>query len=335
MKSPFTGKDMSIVKEWRNMSFRKDEFKVLFHSYKCEDTGEQFEDDVFAQLNYNQLINQYRFKYAIPFPEQIIAIREKYDLPAAKMSEILGFGVNSYRQYESGEVPNQSNAKLIQLAEDPHEFRKLINLCGSLTPKTVDKLHRRIDDLLEEQKTHKFERQLENYLFGMSCLPNSLTGYKVANLSKFTEMVVFFTETLQPWKTKLNKLLFYADFTMFKQTGFSISGMQYKAITMGPVPNNFNSIFEYLVNKGEIDICYTPFANGGTGEQFKPNKNRVFNAGLFSQDELATLNSVVERFRNTLTNEIIETSHKEKAWLDNINTKQLIDYTYSFDLNSI
>ena len=77
MKSPFTDKEMSIQKEWRTMYFRKDEFKVLFHSYKCNDTGEQFEDDVFAQLNYNQLVNQYREKYSIPFPEQIISIREK------------------------------------------------------------------------------------------------------------------------------------------------------------------------------------------------------------------------------------------------------------------
>lgn len=56
MKSSFTGKDMSIVKEWRTMSFRKEEFKVFFHSYKCEDTGEQFEDNAFSQLNYNLLI---------------------------------------------------------------------------------------------------------------------------------------------------------------------------------------------------------------------------------------------------------------------------------------
>jgi hypothetical protein len=60
MKSPFTGKEMSIRKEWRSMNFRKDEFKVLFHSYICVETGEQFEDDAFAQLNYNQLVNQYR-----------------------------------------------------------------------------------------------------------------------------------------------------------------------------------------------------------------------------------------------------------------------------------
>ena len=31
-------------------------FQVLFHSYKCEDTGEQFEDELFAQLNYNQVV---------------------------------------------------------------------------------------------------------------------------------------------------------------------------------------------------------------------------------------------------------------------------------------
>lgn len=158
MKSPFTGKEMSIQKEWRTMSFRKDEFKVLFHSFKCDETGEQFEDDAFAQLNYNQLVNQYREKYSIPFPEQIIAIREKYDTSASKMSEILGFGTNSYRQYESGEVPSQSNARLIQLADDPHEFKKLVDLCNTIEAKVKDKLLHKIQIVLEEQKNTKFEK---------------------------------------------------------------------------------------------------------------------------------------------------------------------------------
>ena len=163
MKSPFTGKEMSIVKEWRTMIFRKEEFRVLFHSYKCEDTGEQLEDDVLAQLNYNQLVNQYRGKYNIPFPEQISSIRVKYNLSAAKMSEILGFGTNGYRQYEGGEVPNQSNAKLIQLADDPHEFKKLVDYCTIPDQKIIEKIFRTIENLLEEQKKTKFEKQLENY----------------------------------------------------------------------------------------------------------------------------------------------------------------------------
>lgn len=331
MKSPFTGKEMSIVKEWRTIRFRKDEFKVLFHSYKCEDTDERFEDEVFAQLNYNQLVNQYRVKYSIPFQEQIIAIRKKYKLSATKMSEILGFGANVYRQYETGEVPNQSNAKLIQLAEDPHEFKKLVDLCSSLESKVIDKVNKTITSLLEEQKEQKHAKLLEDYLFGAN-LPTSLTGYRVTNFAKFTEMVVYFTEKLQPWKTKLNKLLFYADFEMCRQTAYSISGVKYRAIPMGPVPNNFQSIFEYLGNNDEVDIYFTTFENG-TGEQFKPNKNRQFSADLFSQDEIAVLEKVTERFRNTSTDKIIDISHQEKAWIENKADKKLINYNYSFELN--
>jgi putative zinc finger/helix-turn-helix YgiT family protein len=332
MKSPITGKEMSIVKEWRTMNFRKEEFRVLFHAYKCNDTGEQFEDDAFAQLNYNQLVNQYRVKYSIPFPEQIAAIREKYGLSAAKMSDILGFGTNSYRQYERGEVPSQSNAKLILLAGDPHEFKKLIEYCNTLDQNYIEKLNRTIENLLEEQKKRKFEKQLENYFFG-ACLPNSFTGYKVPDIVKFSEMVVFFTEKLQPWKTKLNKLLFYSDFLSYSRTGFSMSGVQYRAIPMGPVPKNFNSIFEYMANKEEVDIYYSNFNDGGTGEQFKPNQKKEFNSSLFTKTELEILNDVVIRFEAASTNEIIEISHQEKAWIDNYTERKLIDYNYGFELN--
>jgi DNA-binding transcriptional regulator YiaG len=332
MKSPFTGKEMSIQKEWRTMNFRKDEFNLLFHSYKCEETGEQFEDDAFAGLNYSQLVNQYREKYSIPFPDQIIAIREKYDISASRMSEILGFGTNSYRQYESGEIPSQSNARLIQLADDPHEFRKLVNLCNTIELKVKDKLFHKIQIVLEDHKNTKFEKQLEKYFFE-TCLPNSFTGYKMPNMEKFTEMVVFFAEKLQPWKTKLNKLLFYADFVMYKQSCFSMSGVRYRAIPMGPVPNNFNSIFEYLANNEDVNIIYATFPEGGTGEQFKPNSKRKFHAELFTENELLILENIAQRFKDTTTNEIIEISHKEKAWQENKDEKKIIDYIYSFDLN--
>jgi len=332
MKSPFTGKEMTIVKEVRTMKFRKEEFQMLFHAYRCPDTGEQFEDDDFAKLNYNQVVNQYRSKYNIPFSEQIIDIRKTYKLSATKMSEILGFGVNSYRNYEAGEVPSQSNARLIHLASNPHEFKKLVQLCGTLDPKTIDKIVHRIDSLLEEKKKSKFDKQLESYYLGTS-LPSSQTGFKTPDFEKFSQMVIFFTKKLEPWKTKMNKLLFYADFYTFKKTGFSISGVQYVAMPMGPVPNNFNSIFDYLARKDRLGINYTHFPNGGTGEQFKPNTNSVFNEGFFNDLELQILNSVAEQFKDLSTNDIIEYSHKEKAWIENHEETKVIDYKYGFELN--
>lgn len=332
MKSPFSGKEMTVNKEWRTMGFRKDQFNILFHSYKCEDTGEQFEDEVFAELNHNQLVNQYREKYSLLFPEHIKAIREKYELSASKIAEILGFGINSYRQYENGEVPSQSNSRLIQLADDPHEFRKLLDLCSSIDSKEKSRLHNKIQTILGEQKNSKIEKLFENYFFEAG-LPTSYTGYRVPSLNKFTEMVVFFAEMMQPWKTKLNKVLFYSDFYMYRRIGYSISGAKYIAIPMGPVPNNFNSIYDYLVKNEEITINYSTFQDGGIGEQFQPNPKRNFNPDVFSKDEMEILEQIVDKFRDMSTNEIIEISHKEKGWYENQSDKKIIDYKYSFDLN--
>lgn len=329
MKSPFTGNDMEIVKEWRTMNFRKEEFRVYFHAYKCDCTGEQFEDKILAELNYNQLVNQYRSKYRIPFPEQISSIREKYNLSASKMSQVLGFGANVYRNYEAGEVPNQSNAKLIQLADDPHEFWKLVQICPDLGPDTKNKVIKKLESLFDEQKRNKFENQLECYFFD-NCYPTEFTGFKVPDLQKFTEMIVFFADRLAPWKTKLNKLLFYADFTMHKNSGFSISGVKYQAIPMGPVPYNFNALFEYLTNKNILEVSNTFFPDGGIGEQFKPSKNYSFNSAIFAEQELNVLESVATRFKEATTQEIIGISHQEAAWIENQAERKLINYNYSF-----
>ena len=57
-------------------------------------------------------------------------------------------------------------------------------------------------------------------------------------------------------------MLFYADFLNFKKEVQSISGCRYRAIDMGPVPNNFNSLFDCIAENDHIDITVTSFPNG-------------------------------------------------------------------------
>lgn len=330
MKSPFTGKEMSIGKEMRSMTFRKETYEITFHYYRCEDTGEQFEDELFSQLNYNQLVNQYRERHSIPFPEQIVDIREKYGVSAARMSEILGLGTNGYRLYENGEVPNQSNARLIQIVEDPSEFAKLVKMCQEIDESSKQKLFKKIDQLIEAAKEEEVDRQFEKLILGES-RPNIMTGYKKPDLKKATEMIVFFTEKLQPWKTKLNKLLFYADFLMFKKYAFSISGISYRAIDWGPVPKEYHSIFDYL-DRNEHVIIDSFNINDGIAEKFKPKKDRSFDKARFTTEELMVMDTVAELFNETGTSNIVELSHQEKAWLDNKDKRTLIDYRLGFDL---
>jgi len=268
------------------------------------------------------------------FPDEITRLKEKYQLSASKMSTILAFGLNSNRKYESGEMPSVSNARLIQMIDDPMKFIDLVELCDALEYKTKVKYIEHAQDLLEERKRNLFSSNLKDYLLG-NHLADIYSGYRNPNFEKFSEMVVYFSEQLEPFKTKMNKLLFYADFLMFKQTCFSISGVRYRAIDMGPVPNNFQSIFEYLVNEGKIDIHYVDFPQGFTGEQFKARKDRTFNKDIFSDAELSILKKVSEAFKSTPTIKIIETSHLEDAWKKNEKGKDIISYNYAFDLAQI
>lgn len=334
MKSPITGKEMTFTKERRSMDFRRETFDVFFHFYKCEDSGEQFTTSALDEVNMNQVYNQYRDKFNIPFPDEIIRIRSKYGLSAAKMSEILGFGVNSYRHYEAGEMPSVANAKLIQMVADPKVFIEMVELCATLEDKAKSKVVQRAQLLVEEKKRNKFNLNFKEYLMG-NHMADIYSGYRNPNLEKFTEMVVYFSEKVSPFKTKLNKLLFYADFSMFKQKCFSISGVRYKAFDMGPVPNNFQSIFEYLTNNGELDVYTTEFPQGYTGEKFVARKERPFNQDLFTEDELATLEKVVATFKETSTSDIINQSHLENAWLKNEKDKGVISYEHAFDLKYI
>lgn len=321
---------MTLKREQRTMVFRKKEYPVQYHFYFCPDSQEQFTTTELDELNLIQVYNQFRDEFNLPFPEEIQATRELYGLSAAKMAEVLGLGINSYRNYEQGEVPSESNSRLIQLARDPEEFLRLVHLSGSITGAQLDKLKTRIEQLIRRKQTSQCFN-FEEYLFG-SLLPDEFSGYKVPRLDKLREMVVYFADQVRPWKVKLNKLLFYADFLHFKQTSYSISGARYCAIPMGPVLDKYQTIFEYMGAQGDILIETKAFEHG-IGEKFVAVEDRPFDSTLFSRDELATLSLIGNAFRKTRTEEIIDISHKEIGWIRNVDQKSMISYQkYGFDL---
>lgn len=333
MKSPLTGKAMVLRQKEHVFTFRKEQFRAVYQYYFCEDSEEEFVDTSLGDLNLLQVHNQYRSKHNLPFPEQIIQIREQYGLPATKMGEILGFGVNSYGNYERGEVPSLSNAKMIQLAGDPKKFRELVLLADSLTGNQKEKLLKKVDQLIVQQKAQRFDFDVAQYLMPKG-LPNEFTGFREPSLEQLTKMVVFFANTVQPWKTKLNKLLFYADFLMFKHYGYAMSGTRYRAIDMGPVPHNYQSLFEYLENQGKVEIDRIGYSNS-TGEQFKESPTYLFKEEQYHPDELAVLREVAQKLGEMSTTDIIELSHQESAWLENEKERKIISYAFAFQLQAL
>jgi DNA-binding transcriptional regulator YiaG len=329
MKSPFTGGAARLEKEMRTMEFRKEDFLVCFQYYLCLESEEQFTDEQLDEVNINQVYNQYRAKYGIPFPDEINAIREQYGLGASKMSEILGLGINSYRNYEAGEVPSIANGRLIQLVKDPKEFQQLIEISkNEFSAEELVKIHKKINHALAGWNER--ERMYETIILGEK-RPGLLNGYRIPNLAKINNMVLFFAQKVKPFKTKMNKLLFYADFLHFKQTGYSISGLTYQAIQKGPVPKNYDWIFDNTVEKKMITISFHDYGDY-IGEQFLPTDTSVFDETLFSTSELAAMQAVANYFERATVKEIVNKSHEEMAWILNVEELKPISYLWGFEL---
>jgi len=316
---------MILQKEKRTLTFRKEEFEVVYHYYLCTDTGEQFEDDHLAGLNITQVHNQYRERLKLPFPDEIKTIREKYGLSARKMSDILGFGPNTYGNYEKGEIPSKANARLIQLAADPEEFKKLAEISGTLSPT----LNKKTDALIQQEQTVDFWN-LENIFRAKT--QSSLNGYRMLKQEKVYQTILYFAEKIKPWKTKLNKLLFYADFLYFKNYGYSISGLKYAAIDYGPVPDDYELLFTFGRKNKIIKAVHKEINDEAAGDVIEPMKDAEFNPDLFEESELKTLQVVLEKFKNVSSSQLVKMSHEEKAWTENYKKHPNIDYRYSFDL---
>lgn len=304
-----------LFTEIRTVTFRKEQFDYI-HTGIIDADGETWTTTDLDEANVNQVWNQYRVKHGIPFPDEIIRLREYYGLSAAKMAEILGFGINQYRYYENGEVPNESNARIIIAIRDKDTFLEFLDASR---------------DKLGERDYMKVKKKVEG--LGMyqrpSTVPDSDTGYVSYNTDKVRDIVLYLINKLRSvFVTKMNKLLFYCDFLSYRRTGFGMTGLKYIAMQYGPVPENWGKVYDSLKDI-EMNECILPNQSSG----IRLESTVSYNATSISEVERAVLDDVCLRFSEMNAKDISSENHKEKGWIENSHTKSHIDYKYAFDLS--
>jgi putative zinc finger/helix-turn-helix YgiT family protein len=334
IECPYCDGVANLCKEIKDLTYRKEVYKVVVHFYKCEKCDEEFTSTEVDNISLIQVHNQYREKNNIPFPEEIAAIRKKYDLPASKMSEVLGLGANGYSNYENGEIPTPALANLISAAAQPQTFIRLLdNAKEHFSANAFKKARERVSNLIQriEEDNH-----LCAYL-NIYNRPNNYTGYKKTVPLKIANLITYFVQHSNPEfndKLKLNKQLFFADFTHYKNYGSSITGLTYRAIKYGPVPANYDNIYAYLENEQLISSRFLKLKNGGAREVFI--SETTFDTELFTEEERETLTTLTVKFAEISSWDIVDLSHEEKAWKELEANKQLISYQqYAFELTSV
>jgi uncharacterized phage-associated protein len=293
----------------------------LNHYYVCDESGEEFTNEETGEINFAQVYNQYREENNIPFVSEIVKLRENCLLSKADMGRLLGFGENQYYRYELGEVPSPSNGRLLRTLIDNREA--LICAIKDSAIKDSNK-EKAINALNELSVTEKRDKAIYDFLFTVK--RNIYNGYAIASVDKVRQMVLYFLGYMPlGYKTALNKLMFYADFLMYKEHGIGISGLTYSALPYGNVPNNFKVLYGLFDEVEEID---------GEKTYFKPL--RVCNMSVFNENEIKVLEYVASKMAKMSSTMLSEINHKEDAWLKyKQDTKLLVPFSEAFTLRAL
>jgi len=317
-----------IEKRKQTFKVRDMDITVLVNSRIDDDTNKILFDYDLDNQAMNMAFAKYRKIKNMVNPEDIVSFRKKYNLSQRSLAALLGIGSANVARYEKGSLPTESISNLLQqLINDDEAFVSFFEVNASnLSNNDTDK----VKTVLANMKNDlKFNLILKAYLLSNeNDHPSIGDGFTKFNFNKFKNMVLYFIESSKNLsKTRLNKLLFYSDFTFFKQNTVSISGATYIHDHYGPVPNDFELLYSILENNGTID--YIPFSNGH-GVELRTNQH--VDANIFDADEMKMLKEVSDKFINFNARKITEYSHKEKAYYDT-DSKEFISYEYAFDLN--
>ena len=242
-KSPITGKPMRAVYEPGRMKYRGEEYDCVYISFHDDDNGESFTTTESDGIWYNQVTNQYRERHGIPYQDEIVSLRERYGVSASKMALILGFGTNQYRLYEEGEVPSESNGKMIRSAMNPKVFLDLVRSSRhQLTEKEYVKITARVEEVIARSEGwHDEMVERERLFLSGRGLANGFAPQSAVRLKNLLLHVL--GEMGETFQTKMNKVLFYIDFLSYRERGMAISGLAYQALEFGPVPQRWDRVY--------------------------------------------------------------------------------------------
>lgn len=155
------------------------------------------------------------------------------------------------------------------------------------------------------------------------------------NREKLINTILYFSEnTDYCGKIKLFKLLYFLDFEHYKVTGRSITGMNYFAWKMGPVPVE---LYEEIESPEPDMAAILQFESIPT--QFKPMlrvvAKKTFDKSHFSKREITLMQKLAAEYQATKAEDMIEATHLENMPWDKIYNQQgkrneLIPYELAF-----
>lgn len=132
---------------------------------------------------------------------------------------------------------------------------------------------------------------------------------------KFAEMVLLVAGRLQDDRaggaTKLNKVLFFAEFTHLRRHHRVISGCEFQKLPHGPAPRQLLPIRQKLIDSGAAELVEEDFL-GRPQHRLVPS--RAAHLEVFTDEEMQTIEDVLDQLAGMTGTQVSELSHQEPGW---------------------
>jgi DNA-binding XRE family transcriptional regulator len=151
-------------------------------------------------------------------------------------------------------------------------------------------------------------------LFGIGV--DELLSGSIPNIPKYKHMILTFlrmnvSEDGKIPKTKLAKLLYLADFAWFYNSLESMSGMQYRKIAYGPVPDTFFRALDELEEDGKIIVDRKCDDGKDMFLISESDSNKNEKIQTISTKEKELMEKIAEKWKNKKTQEIVNFTHNQ------------------------
>ena len=322
---------LELVTKEEVIRVRNKPIKIELQYLRCVECGDEAFDPSLNVDPFSPAYRKYRKEYGFLQPEEIREWRKANKLTQGELAKLLGVGGATISRYENGALQDPSHEKLLRLAMNPSNLLQLVDQSEGVF--TESKKRRLIEGLEQVQAggnsiDSTIMVSLGNYE------PDEYSGYRKLDLEKLYSAILFFCKE-GVLKTKLNKLLFYADFEHYKGYAISITGARYAHIPFGPAPDNYEIYYGALSSQKAIEFIEEiyPAKRGGepvVGEIIKAVKKP--DLSLFAASELRIMASVQEDFEKYNAREITDLSHKEVGYQET-EDGGTISYDYAKKLN--
>jgi transcriptional regulator with XRE-family HTH domain len=133
------------------------------------------------------------------------------------------------------------------------------------------------------------------------------------NYEKYKQMILaFLRQGAKIPKTKLAKLLYFADFSWFYSHLESMSGMQYRKIQYGPVTDAYFRLIDEMSDNGEISITQTEDGAMLISETRSGAKVQLAD---ITKEEEKLIRDIEKKWKGKKTAEVVDFTHKQLPYL--------------------